>query len=220
MNFGQFFKSYELLVGQVEETFKRVSKEFSGEVRCGLGCSDCCFALFDMSLVESIYIKHQFDQRFAGNDRSKIIERANKADRAVHKIKRKAYKSLENGESEEKIIARMALERVRCPMLDDQDQCLIYDIRPITCRLYGIPTEIGGQAHTCGKSGFTEGHSYPTVKLGAINQQLQDISASLASSIHSRYPKLSEMLVPLSMALLTDYSDEYLGVIRDPRSEE
>lgn len=220
MEFGPYFKSYELLVGQVEDTFKRVAKEFPVEVRCGLGCSDCCFALFDMSLVESIYIKHQFDQRFKGNDRSNIIERANTADRAVHKLKKKAYQAIENGEPEEKIITQMSQERVRCPMLDDNDQCLIYDVRPITCRLYGIPTEIAGQAHTCGKSGFSEGHSYPTVKFGAINQRLQEISLSMAQGINSRYTKLSEMLVPLSMALLTDYTEEYLGVVQRPQPEE
>ena len=220
MEFSPFFESYELLVEQVEDTFKKVLKEYSTEVRCGLGCSDCCFALFDMSLIESIYIKHKFDERFKGDDRSKIIERANKADRTIHRIKKQAYKALEKGEPEEKIVSQMALERVRCPVLDDQDHCLIYDMRPITCRLYGIPTEIGGQAHTCGKSGFSEGHPYPTVKIGNINQRLFEISAALARDINSRYPKLAEMLVPLSMALLTDYSEDYLGVIHKTQSRE
>lgn len=220
MELSPFFHSYELLVGQVEDTFKKVTKEFPSEVRCGLGCSDCCFALFDMSLVEALYIKHKFDERFAGTERSEILERANSADRTIYKIKKQAFKALEKGEPEEQIIARMALERVRCPVLDDGDQCRIYDVRPITCRLYGIPTEIGGQAHTCGKSGFSKGRSYPTVKIAAINQRLQEISSSLAQAIHSRYPKLSEMLVPLSMALLTDYSEAYLGVIEEPHAKE
>jgi len=220
MELSPFFKSYELLVGQVEDTFKKVTKEFPTEVRCGLGCSDCCFALFDMTLVESIYMNYKFDERFSGNQRSEILERANNADRTIYRIKKQACKALEKGEPEEKIIAQMALQRVRCPMLDDQDQCLIYDFRPITCRLYGIPTEIGGQAHTCGKSGFSKGQSYPTVKIGAINQRLHEISSSLAQAIHSRFPKLSEMLVPLSMALLTEYSETYLGVIQEPQSKE
>jgi hypothetical protein len=61
-------------------------------------------------------------------------------------------------------------------------------------------------------SGFKEGESYPTVKLNAIHQRLYDISSELAQEIQSRYPKLAEMLVPLSMALLTDYTEEYLGM--------
>jgi hypothetical protein len=41
---------------------------------------------------------------------------------------------------------------------------------------------------------------------------LYDISSELAQEIQSRYPKLAELLVPISMALLTDYTEEYLGV--------
>ena len=78
--------------------------------------------------------------------------------------------------------------------------------------MYGVPTVIGDQAHTCGLSGFKEGESYPTAKLDAIHRRLYEISSDLAQEIKSRYPKLAEMLVPLSMALLTDYTKEYLGV--------
>ena len=109
-------------------------------------------------------------------------------------------------------------ERVRCPLLNDDNQCDLYDVRPITCRLYGIPTEIGGKAHTCGLSAFEEGKPYPTVKLDEIHKRLYEISFALAHDIKSRFPNLAEMLVPLSMALLTDYSKEYLGVREEDES--
>jgi Fe-S-cluster containining protein len=114
----------------------------------------------------------------------------------------------------------MAAQRIRCPLLDNDDKCELYRSRPITCRLYGIPTVIGGQAHTCGLSGFEEGKPYPTVKLDAIQNKLYQISFELAQEIKSRYPKLAEVLVPLSMALLTDYNDEYLGINRSQDEEE
>ena len=38
------------------------------------------------------------------------------------------------------------------------------------------------------------------------------LSAELAASIQSKYARLGEMLVPLSMALATVYDDEYLGI--------
>lgn len=223
MDLNPFFESYRQLVGRVDETFNKVAESHPEQVCCGLGCSDCCYALFDLSLVEAMHIKDHFDREFTGDARTAVIERANKADRTVHRIKRQAYKAVvENGEPEEKIIAEMAEQRVRCPMLNDQEQCLIYSQRPITCRLYGIPTEIGGQAHTCGKSGFSQGQSYPTVKLEAIHKRLYEISAELAVSIGSRFPKLAEMLVPLSMALLTDYTEDYLGVSKkaEPGQQE
>lgn len=212
MNFEPFFKKYRQLVEQVDAAFNKTEASFGNCVNCKVGCADCCYALFDLSLVEALYIKDKFDAVISGELRSKIIERANDADRNVYRVKRQAHKDQKAGKPEKKIFDWMSAQRVRCPLLNEKDQCELYESRPITCRLYGIPTAIGGQAHTCGISGFKEGESYPTAKLDAIHQRLYDISSELAQEIQSRYPKLAEMLVPVSMALLTDYTEEYLGV--------
>lgn len=219
MTFEPYFKHYEMVVSQVESAFEKVKTEYSQCVTCKIGCDDCCHALFDLSLIEAMYIKSKFDERFKGDDRSLLIEKANEADRKIYRLKRAAFKEHESGKPEAEILRDIAHHRVRCPLLNDDRQCEMYDSRPITCRLYGIPTEIGGQGHTCGLSGFEEGTAYPTVKLETIQQRLYDISFALAKDIKSRYPNMAEMLVPLSMALLTDYSMEYLGV-RDHKEEE
>ncbi len=96
--------------------------------------------------------------------------------------------------------------------MNKEDTCDLYDFRPTTCRLYGLPTAIGGVSHTCGRSGFYEGKIYPTINMDVIHRKLFELSEEIARAIRTRYPKLHEMLVPLSMALLTDYNEEYLGV--------
>jgi len=106
----------------------------------------------------------------------------------------------------------MAEERVRCPLLNDDDMCDLYEYRPITCRLYGIPISIGGASHTCGLSAFAEGKQYPTVNLEKIQNKLYEISVELVKEIKSRHVKLADVIVPLSMALLTIYDEEYLGI--------
>lgn len=219
MNFEPYFKHYEMVVSQVESAFEKVKTEYSQCVKCKVGCDDCCHALFDLSLIEAMYIKSKFDERFKGDHRSLLIEKANETDRNIYRIKRAAFKEHESGKPEAEILRDMAHHRVRCPLLNDNCQCDMYEVRPITCRLYGIPTEIGGKGHTCGLSGFEEGRAYPTIKLEVIQQRLYDISFALANDIKSRYPDLAQMLVPLSMALLTDYSMEYLGV-RDHEEEK
>jgi hypothetical protein len=45
-----------------------------------------------------------------------------------------------------------------------------------------------------------------------IYTQLQLISAQLIKDIHSRNIKMHEMLIPVSMALITDFNEDYLGV--------
>jgi Fe-S-cluster containining protein len=220
MNLEVYFNKYKAIVDQVDAVFKKVQQEYEQCVRCREGCSDCCHAIFDLSLVEALYIKAQFDKAFEGADRALIIERANEADRAVYRLKKQAFKDHQNGKSETEILEEMAARRIRCPLLDEDDRCALYAKRPLTCRLYGIPIVIADKAHTCGLSGFEEGRGYPTVRLDAIQQKLYDLSSELARDIGSRYPKLAELLVPVSMALLTDYTEEYLGVGNDATADD
>ena len=212
MNLELFFKQYEALLKTADELFNKIGAEFPQEVKCKHGCADCCYALFDLTLIEALYMKHHFDRCFEGLEREKRLKIANRIDRQLYKLKRKAYKDLEAGKSEDDILKELAEKKVRCPLLNEQDACDLYAHRPITCRLYGIPTSIAGEGHTCGLSGFKEGTSYPTVKLDLIQNKLYEISAEIVRSIQSRYARMGEMLVPLSMALLTEYDEKYLGI--------
>ena len=210
--FKPFFKRYEELVKAADDVFQRVASEHSECVKCKIECSDCCHAIFDLTLIEAIYINHKFKEKIKGRARKVIVDKANDIDRQIHKIKRKAYKELEAGGDEDEILARLAGERVRCPFLNDKDACDLYENRPITCRFYGIPTSIGGVGHTCGRSGFIQGKKYPTVNLDILHGRLQQISADFVKEIRTEYIKLVDMLVPLSMALITVYDEEYLGI--------
>lgn len=213
-----FFKKYEELLKTADTVFEKVKKEFPDCVKCDLKCSDCCHALFDLTLIEALYINHHFNNKYDGSKKQELTDKANKADRQTYKIKKKAYKDLEAGRKEDDIITEMAEKRVRCPLLNDSDMCDLYENRPITCRFYGIPTAIGGKGHTCGKSAFIKGESYPTVNLDIIHKSLYELSAQVVKAVNSKYVRLSEMLVPLSMAMITVYDDEYLG-IKTPGNE-
>jgi Fe-S-cluster containining protein len=169
-------------------------------------------------LIEAIYINHQFNEMFEGNKKQVIIEKSNRADRKTYMIKRKAYKDKEAGKNEVEILMELAAERVRCPLLNEDDMCDLYEYRPITCRLYGMPTSTGGIGHTCGKSAFVEGKPYPTANLDVIQKKLYEISAELVGHIKTRYVKMADLLVPLSMAILTEYNEEYLGVVDENKT--
>ena len=211
-DFTPYFEQYLALVEKVDEAFDQVRGQHPNEVRCQIGCADCCHALFDLSLVEAMYINHRFLETHQGLKRERLLERANRADRDTYRIKRQAYRSLQAGKSEQQVLEEVGRQRVRCSMLDDEDRCDIYPFRPITCRVYGIPTSIQGTGRTCGLTAFKPGEPYPTVNLDAIYQQLYRISAEMAGALQSRHIKMAEVLVPLSMALITTYDETYLGV--------
>jgi len=97
-------------------------------------------------------------------------------------------------------------------MLGENDLCLLYDRRPLTCRLYGVPTAIAGAGHTCAKSGFVAGEKYPTVQMDALHDRLLAISQEVADSISTQYAQLGDMLMPVSTAIMTEFTDSFLGV--------
>lgn len=209
----EIFKKYEALTKDVNALFEQVKGLCGDMVACEPGCSDCCHALFDVSLVEALYLNHHFKALHPeGASRDRIVAQADEADRSHYKLKRKAFKATEKGVPTTQILADLAKERIRCPLLNDEDRCDLYEFRPVTCRLYGLPLDIGGQGHSCGRSGFAPGGEYPTVKIEKLQDRLMLLARELVESIPTKYPGLGDMLVPVSMAILTEYDDEYLGL--------
>lgn len=209
----KYFKKYEDLVKLVDEAFNKVKAQHGDCVKCAGGCSDCCFAIFDLTFIEAMYINHHFNQKYTGGSvRYDMMERANRADRKLYKLKKKAHELSVEGKDELSIIGEMSMERVRCPLLNLEDKCDLYDFRPIACRVYGIPTSAAGLSHTCGKSGFEQGVAYPALNMDAVYKKLYELSAGFISEIPTQYTKMSDILVPVSMAIITEYNNEFLGI--------
>ncbi|MDL2315917.1 YkgJ family cysteine cluster protein [Desulfovibrio sp. OttesenSCG-928-A18] len=208
-----FFSRYESIAREADALFERVRSLHPEQVLCRERCSSCCHALFDLSLVEALYLNARFRERFPeGEERGRILEEADRADRAIARIKHRIYKESKAGRDSNELLAEAAALTVRCPLLSGEDLCLLYDVRPVTCRIYGVPTAIGGTAHTCGKTGFEPGKPYPTVALDKMQFRLSSLSVELAEAIGTAYKELASMYVPVSSALLTTYDASYLGV--------
>ncbi len=211
-DFSPFFKRYESILSLVDSIFDKMAATYPDAVRCRKHCADCCHALFDLTLVEALYVHHRFQESLDPVKRHAIIEKAGKIDRRTYQIKRKAFKDHEAGKPEDEIMAHLSAVRIRCPLLNDQDLCDLYEYRPVTCRLYGIPGAISGRSFICGTSGFSEGKSYPTVNQEPIRRQLLALSYEIVQALQSRHVRMGDMLIPLSMALITVFDDEFLGV--------
>lgn len=211
-DFTTYFNEYEALRTTTDAVFKKVCGAYPEEVNCRPGCDDCCYAIFDLTFIEALYINHQFNRQLSDDQKAVILDKANQIDRQLYRIKRKAAKQAEEGESEETIIDGMGRVRMRCPLLNKANRCDLYEVRPVICRLYGIPLAIGGKGRTCGISDFQPGVSYPTVSLDKLTHAMYGLSARMVREMQSRHRRMGEILVPLSMALLTDYDETYLGI--------
>lgn len=214
------FARYEALTAKVNAVFDTVRQQYPDGVTCAPGCSDCCHAVFDLSLAEAMYLNHKFNQSMAQDRRQAVLERADRAEREHARLARRASKKSRQGAKDEDVLKDMAAERVRCPLLADDDTCELYEFRPLTCRLYGVPQNIGGQARVCGLTGFDPGQSYPAVAVDKIQDALVELSYLVGQRLGSKFSGLAVTHMPLATALMSEFDEDYLGIKPDADEEE
>lgn len=213
LDFSKTFEKYEALVAQADKIFAAMQETHKDCVRCQIYCCDCCYAVFDLTLIESVYMNYHFNKSLTRRERRPILRRAERTDRKFYQIKHKLQKMyIGQGKAPDEVLLQLAHERVPCPLLNDEKLCDLYARRPITCRVYGIPTSIGGKPHICGESRFKEGTAYPTVNLDNMNDRLIELSKALLKEVGSNSPKMHMSLVPVSTALMDTYDEEYFGI--------
>jgi Fe-S-cluster containining protein len=197
------YRDYEYLVDEAEEAFHRVAEEHGDCIKCELHCSDCCHAVFGLFLIEAAYLREHAEQ-MEGPAMDALLARCERADREMEKLQ----KMLEAFEDDPRMQNyTLAKERVRCPLLDDQDECVLYHRRPITCRLYGIPTRIQGKARVCGETGFKDGEKYPVFDLDSLYQKLYVLSQELLEKAGQKDTGQAALLVSVSKAIRTPVDD-------------
>ncbi len=207
MKHGDLFRHYESLVNGADRAFQRMAKDYEQEIKCKLGCSDCCHALFGLFLVEAYFLKGFFDA-LDRKERRKILMRGDKADRALLKIEKKLKMP---GSTFADATDALGKERVRCPLLSDEKVCSLYSRRPITCRVYGIPTAIRGRARVCQKAGFQGGRSYPAFDLEQVQKELYQLSRELLIRHGAADLEQAALLISVSKALRTPLEDIATG---------
>ncbi|NQT55406.1 MAG: hypothetical protein HQ551_04185 [Desulfobacteraceae bacterium] len=199
MNPTQLFASYELLMDQADQAFQETRKAHGACIRCERHCSDCCHAMFGLFLIEAAYIQQHFS-KLGTKTREEAILRCGEADRDLERLE-KRLKAHENDPQMSSYA--LARERIRCPLLDASEECILYPHRPITCRVYGIPTRIQGKGRVCGKSRFGKGTPYPTFDLDSIYQSLFSLSKEILKETGADILERASLLISVSKALNT-----------------
>jgi Fe-S-cluster containining protein len=211
MDISYLFEPYDGLITKADQAFQRMAGEFSECIKCEPHCADCCHAVFGLFMIEAAFLKRDFDQ-LDEKEREGALKRGAEADRAIEKLE----KTLEEFKDDPQMTTySMARARIRCPLLNDDNECILYPYRPITCRVYGIPTMIQGVPRVCGKTGFKKEESYPTFNLGGIQRDLYQLSLQLLENAGEKDPERASLLLSVSKVIKTplkELIDENPGV--------
>ncbi len=199
MDFAYLYEPYEDLVKKTDEVFEEVKKEYPESVMCKPHCADCCHAVFGLFLIEAVFLRIFFD-RLDDAEKKKALFRAEKAVQQMEQLNKKLNLLKDDNE---KMTYLMASEKIRCPLLTDTDECILYSHRPITCRIYGIPVAIQEKAHICPKAQFQKGENYPFFNLDIVYRELYSLSKELLKKAESRDINDASLLVSVAHVVKT-----------------
>lgn len=138
---GSYFEQYEAIVALIEDQLETTDGDSPPLRRCGRDTAECCYDKVNLTLIEAIYLSYHINRRLEGEERLEAIQRAltiSKANAA------KGPDVPDNNAA----MARLPGESgpPPCPLTRDES-CLIFDYRPLSCRLHGtVPPDIDGQA--------------------------------------------------------------------------
>jgi Fe-S-cluster containining protein len=197
MNIPDLLEKYQALCEKAGLAFERVAREYGPLVKCRIRCSDCCHAMFGLFLIEAAVVQEHFES-LPREKRRKALMRAKKADKDLDRIQKRL--ELYEGDPHMKGYA-LSKERVRCPLLNEDEECVLYPHRPITCRAYGIPTAIHGKVHVCPKSDFKRGEAYPAFDLDGAYKELYLLSKEMLIRGKAEDLDKASLLISLSKAI-------------------
>jgi len=139
--------SYGQLLTEVDDWFARCLSRHRQQILCREGCSACCRGLFDITLLDALYLKrgiHSLENRLTEELQARALERLQAIARKFSFFKEPW---LLNSLSDDEQGAMMPEDdQTPCLLLAENGSCLAYNNRPMTCRLNGIPLfEIDGE---------------------------------------------------------------------------
>jgi len=133
-------QKHNSLVDYLDKWFRSIQNKYADQMQCKGGCAQCCQGLFDISLPDAMRAAHAFGM-LPQEIKAGVIKASSEIQEKI---------ALEGTELQHPFfLNKLSPDRidqlagsvhdVGCPLLDDNDRCLIYEDRPIACRLEGVP---------------------------------------------------------------------------------
>jgi len=203
--------AYQDLLSEIDVWFEGcLNTAPPGTLACRQGCSACCRGLFDITLLDVFLLKEGF-VRLPALTRAQVLARCRP--RLVELTQRwpqLQHPYLLNALPDDSWEEMPEDDQIRCPLLGDDDLCLVYPFRPMTCRLHGLPNiDVAGEDFSTDLCTLHPGNPHtlpPEILHGPFRdiftreiELFRSFTAQLTGQPHSEL----DTFIPL--ALLADY---------------
>ncbi|MBN1141340.1 MAG: YkgJ family cysteine cluster protein [Deltaproteobacteria bacterium] len=137
---SEILKDYRNLLDEIDGWFGACLNAAGAErIRCRSGCRECCRGLFDITLLDAFLIQ----EAVAALPEEAREAARRRAEPRLTELKRLwpdfSPPYLLNALPEQQWTAMPEDDETPCPLLGEDGRCLIYQARPMTCRLHGLP---------------------------------------------------------------------------------
>lgn len=199
----ELFSRYQIEARKADILFKTIAEKYPLSVKCRIRCCDCCHAIFGVFPIEAAYINYHLN-RLERKIRRDVQRRAEKSEAEMIKATDKLKDVFKDDPKMQ--LYGLGKQRVRCPLLSEKDECVLYEYRPMICRVYGVPFSLKQKndkevSYACGLSGFQAKVSYPAVKLDRIYHILHELSMELLARAGSLHPEKADNMISISKAV-------------------
>ena len=138
--FNALLDRYGIVLGEVDAWFQRCLERHPEAITCRNGCSACCRGLFDITLLDGCYLRRGFDRLPESLQPRLTVAASQRLEVLSQQYSDFSAPWLLNGIPEDDWDLLMPEEdETPCLLLSETGGCLLYDYRPMTCRLNGIP---------------------------------------------------------------------------------
>ena len=204
-----FFQDYEILLEQVDDAFKKAAAEDSALLSCGLQTDSCCYRWVDLQLVEAAYLSHKMNKTLKIEERKAAIERAIGITKRVQELrKRLEEKDWQGDRGEKRLHLLYGEEKIKCP-LNLETKCILYDARPIGCRMHGLTMSAGVKAEILGDFAQRSKLSNPEADLKKAHQLLERLSRNVLHALTSIFPNDNGPTFSLPSTVAGRFVQEY-----------
>jgi Fe-S-cluster containining protein len=139
---------YGDLLREVDQWFAACLQSHANLINCRRGCSACCRGLFDITILDALYLRSGFDLLPADVQLGLRLKAGDRLDRLTSRWPSFTAPWILNNIPEPEWLEMMPEDdETPCLLLGKEGGCLVYEHRPMSCRLNGIPQyDMSGEA--------------------------------------------------------------------------
>ncbi len=199
LNLAPYFQEYEALAAEAEHTLETAFASGNPPQPCGKAHARCCGRLLLLQFVEAAYLSHYLIREIPRQRRLETVEKA--------LAFRPGASHLEAGPGGPPYL---------CPLNHD-GTCLVFQRRPIACRLYPLSADTPLPSGEQGSSPPRDGHPLP-LTLEEINAALREMSQELFFALNGTFLEGRSLLFPLPDVVSGRFIQDYFKILMEVES--